>query len=239
MLKPLPCVLVIALSACRASSPTAPAPVVATPTVQTPDPVPPVVTGPRLSVLVFDGNSLTASRGGVPAYPDLIAIPSNIVTANVAARGNTTVEQDAMAPAAVDALHRDGVNLVVFWEGANDLYFGSSPQKAIENLRLYAQHRHAAGFRVILGSLFPRSDAGVPNDYEVKRQAVNAWLRANWRETAEGFIDFGADPDMGQAGQWANLTYFQADRAHLAAGGAARVAGKVAEALAVFDARIH
>jgi len=190
-------------------------------------------------LIVFDGNSLTNSRGGVPAYPSLLAIPTNITTANVSARGSTTVEQDALAATAVDALHRDGLCLVVMWEGANDLYFGATAEQAIDHLRQYAARRRAAGFVVLLASLLPRSDAGLSPNYEARRQAVNTWLRAHHQEIADGFIDIGRDPAMGAAGQELNRRYYLPDRVHLAAGGARRVARLVAAALHPYDARIR
>lgn len=229
-------IAVLALSAACSSAPLPTAPAALPPVAEVVAPAPaPAPAAPRFALVAFDGNSLTASRGGVPPYPSFIDL-HGAPSINVAASGNATPDQDRLAVANLDPQRRPGgPNLIVFWEGANDLYYGSSPQKALENLRLYVAHRHAAGFKVIIGTLLPRNDAGLPSDYETKRQAVNAALRADWQTFADGFVDLAADPDMGPAGSWQNATYFLPDRVHLNEAGARRIAAHVGAAIDRFQ----
>lgn len=195
-----------------------------------------------ITAVYFDGNSLTQSRGGVTAYPDLIGLRASdgtfIATANVSVGGSTTPQQDARAVLAIDVDQRLGDRWVVMWEGANDLYFGATAADAIAHLGAYCSHRHAAGFKVMLVSLLPRGDVGAPVTYEVNRQLVNAWLRQNWHTIAESFVDVAADVLMGHAGQETDERfYLKADRVHLNLAGAQTVAGYVAVALAVEQAK--
>jgi len=190
-----------------------------------------------LRVIVFDGNSLTASRGGVPAYPSLITVPAALQTVNVAAIGSTTVDQDRLAATNVDPWLRAGPGLVVMWEGANDLYFGATAAEAIAHLQQYAARRRAVGWTVVLATLLPRADVGLSPNYEWRRQQVNAWLRVG-RGRGDGLIDLARDPEMGQAGQERDPRFYLPDRVHLAAAGARRVARIVAAALQAYDPRI-
>lgn len=188
-----------------------------------------------IAAIYFDGNSLTQSRGGVPAYPDLIDL-RDTPSANVSVGGSTTVIQDGKATV-IDADQRPGVRWVVMWEGANDLYFGATASEAILHLGSYCEHRRAAGYKVMLLSLLPRADAGLPATYEVNRQLVNAWLRQNWKVIADKFIDVAADSKMGHAGQEFDERFFLKDRVHLNLAGAQTIAGYVAVALAEEQAK--
>jgi lysophospholipase L1-like esterase len=190
-----------------------------------------------LRVLVFDGNSLTSSRGGVPAYPSLITVPPALQTVNVAAIGSTTGDQDRLAATNVDPWLRAGPGLVVMWEGANDPYFGATAAEAIAHLQRYAARRRAVGWTVLLATLLPRADVGLSPNYEWRRQQVNAWLRVG-RGRGDGLIDLARDPEMGQAGQERDPRYYLPDRVHLAEAGARRVARIVAAALQAYDPRI-
>lgn len=184
-----------------------------------------------IAVIYFDGNSLTQSRGGVPPYPSLIDL-SQVPSANVAVGGSTTPQQDERAVTSIDADQRAGNRWVVFWEGANDLYFGASAQDTISHLIDYCANRHKAGFRVALLTLLPRSDAGLPPTYETNRQIVNDWLRDNCcHRIADALVDVALDSHMGHAGQEFDERYFLPDRVHLNLAGAQTIAGYVAVAL--------
>lgn len=188
-----------------------------------------------ISAVYFDGNSLTQSRGNpgeplVPPYPSLIDLTST-PSANVAVGGATTPQQDARATTAIDTYPYPGNRWVVMWEGSNDLYFGATAAQAIANLGTYCTNRRAAGFSVALLSLTPRFDVGLPLTFEPNRQIVNQWLRANWATIADAFVDVGADPCMGHAGQQFDERFYLLDRVHLNLAGAQTIAGYVAAAL--------
>jgi lysophospholipase L1-like esterase len=194
---------------------------------------PPPTSTPRQKVVLvaFDGNSLSGAPGGVQPYPSRIDF-HGIPSINVAAQGNSTTDQDGFAPKNLDPHYNPaGVNLLVMWEGANDLYFGASADQAIANLQTYVAHRHAVGFKVMLGTLLPRGDVGLSPDYEARRQAVNAWIRAKVGTVTEGLIDYAADPDMGPDGAEFNPRFFLPDHVHLADGGAQRIASIAQRAL--------
>ena len=77
---------------------------------------------PRLN-LAIDGNSLSIAVNGVPAYATYLPFTST----NVALGGQTTrdmIESFGDVQAAFDPAAR---NILVAWEGTNDLYVGTWP----------------------------------------------------------------------------------------------------------------
>jgi lysophospholipase L1-like esterase len=185
-------VLLVALLAvsCANQLPTAPS---ASPAPLTAAPFDPA------GIFVTDGNSLTQSRNGAVAMPDYVQAqlgsPPRLAFINAGESGHTTPQMLTTALTLVDPLYRSsGVNVLMAWEGANDLYFGASADAAFAHLREYGAARRHAGFSVFLLTLLPREDMGVPATYERDRQTVNAALRASWPDFATGLIDVAADP---------------------------------------------
>jgi lysophospholipase L1-like esterase len=177
-------------------------------------------------VVVFDGDSLTFGAGCLPYYafpngqdyPSQVAaaLPSNGTYYNVGVGGETIAAMLANGPTVVDPKLVTGAgNVVVICGGTNDIFY--SDVDPYPNIVAYCQARKTAGWKVIVGTLGPRSDTGVPADYETKRQSVNTRIRANaisggW---ADAIADFGADPTIGQAGNQTDLRYFAGDNVHL------------------------
>lgn len=135
--------------------------------------------------------------------------------------------------------------MLIAWGGTNDLYFGASAATTYSRIVTYATARKAAGWRVVILSILPRSGAATPGTFEADRQTVNASLLADFptatgqtRITSGGayadyFINIGADPTIGLAGQEANTTYY-ADLVHLTNAGYAIVADYVKKAIQLF-----
>lgn len=180
--------------------------------------------------VVVDGNSLCTSMYGVRAMTFYLSKASarDIQLTNICVGGATTPQLATGASSRVDSRLLPGaVNVLVFWEGSNDLYFGATPEAAYANLRSYAQARRAAGWRVAILTLLPRWNPETPADFEASRQYVNYMLRVNWADYADALIDVGADHVMGQRDTiWSSQWYQAFDHTHLAEGGSQRI-GKI------------
>ncbi|MCX4460564.1 SGNH/GDSL hydrolase family protein (plasmid) [Streptomyces sp. NBC_01340] len=102
-----------------------------------------------------------------------------------------------------DALGQPGVRDVILLEGINDIGNNAgpggaplTPQDLINGYRNLIQQAHAAGVRIIGGTLLPDKGAGYYSDSaEAIRQAVNTWIRTSG--AFDGVVDFEkavADP---------------------------------------------
>ncbi|MCX4409670.1 MULTISPECIES: SGNH/GDSL hydrolase family protein [unclassified Streptomyces] len=102
-----------------------------------------------------------------------------------------------------DALGQPGVRDVILLEGINDIGNNAGPggapltaQDLINGYRNLIRQAHAAGVRIIGGTLLPDKGAGYYSDSaEAIRQAVNTWIRTSG--AFDGVVDFEkavADP---------------------------------------------
>lgn len=102
--------------------------------------------------------------------------------------------------------------LIVGTLGTNDLAASSTAAETYTALQAYLAIVRAAGWRVILGTIPPRTN--LTGSKETERQAYNTLLRANYRVLGcVGVIDFAADVTFGAPG--ANLdTTLYSDGTH-------------------------
>jgi lysophospholipase L1-like esterase len=117
----------------------------------------------------------------------------------------------ADASTQIDPFCAAGNSVLLAMEGTNDMYFGASATTAYQNLAAYYAARKAAGCIVVAYTILPRSEAGVPVDFETSRQALNALLRSN-HPWADALVDIGGDTSIGQSGQETGVMYL--DRVH-------------------------
>lgn len=196
--------------------------------------------------LVFNGDSLTDGFGVPTAdhYPsqvlDLLSASYGYsYSANVAIGGQTVAQMIITAPGLVDTKYIGNLgtpNIDPFWGGTNDLYQGATAAQVITRISTYVSGRLAVGWKVIVLSILPRSQTGLPVTFEADRQTVNASLRATYPNATAYpriytgaspgviFCDVGDDPTIGQPGDELNLTYYF-DGVHLTQAGYAIVAG--------------
>jgi lysophospholipase L1-like esterase len=198
--------------------------------------------------IVFDGDSLTFGYGGMPygGFPHGQDFPSQVVGSlpaegsyyNVGVGGETIATMLANAPTAVDPKLAAGrTNVCVLAGGSNDIFYTDADPYA--NIVAYCQARRAAGWKMVVCTITPRSDTSLPADFETKRQSVNSRLRANWQGYADALADFGNDASIGQAGQSSDTRYYAGDGAHHNVNGYAIRAGYVLSALASLGVRGH
>lgn len=144
---------------------------------------------------------------------------------------------EGIGPKAIDRFARDvleatNVRAAVILLGINDINIGPtipgqdvSAQQVIEGLTTMVRAGQAAGKRVFLATIMPNkgftrypfTEAG-----EAKRQAVNAWIRAN--SLANGFNDFDAIVRNPADPTTINPAYDSGDGLHLNDAGAKALA---------------
>ena len=188
-------------------------------------------------LVVFDGCSLVDDAGvmpedGMPAQV-MALLPGGLDMNNLGVGGQSTQMMAADAATEVDPLYDAGrpANILVCWEGTNDLIYGSArpydARQAYRHLAAYCKARQRAGFRVVICTVLPRGRSAA--FYEA-RNALNAELRANWRSFADALADVAANKTIGADGAETDTTYYR-DTVHLTAAGYAIVAGVVADAV--------
>ncbi len=104
-------------------------------------------------------------------------------------------------------------------EGGNDLYFNGNVTDAYNRLVTYYSARKAAGWKVVAGTVLYRNWSGVTvtpggdtwSQYNVKVDALNALIRANWASFSNALADINAAPELDDPN---DLTYFTSDKVH-------------------------
>ncbi len=172
--------------------------------------------------IVFDGNSICLGQSGtenslVTEVGSILSIQGQQIK-NYAIIGQNTTSMVTNGAANIDPLYDSGKiakrNIVVCFEGTNELWptggTASATQTAIQD---YCDDRQAAGWKVVVGTILPRTVGGNTN-FEADRQTVNTWLRNNYTNFADALADCGGDATIGAAGANTNGTYYS-DGTHL------------------------
>ncbi len=189
----------------------------------------------RPGVVVWDGGSIIAGHPSEPPYTfpaqTLSMVPrscESFVSASSGARIDDMLEE---GPTEVDARFQPeaDLNVCLVLAGGGDFRAGVTATSMYESLREYCEQRHAAGFRVIVLTVLPchRTDT-----FEVTRLVFNAMLRAGWDDFADGLVDLGADPRIGDTGDEYDAQFYLADQLHLTTAGNAVMASVAAPVLA-------
>jgi lysophospholipase L1-like esterase len=121
-----------------------------------------------------------------------------------------------------DVLGVTGATDVIILEGLNDIGFGVDPapfqavsaQQIIDSIAAAVAKAQARGLKAFVGTLLPYRGAGYfSEDGETKRQAVNAWIRAN-SAGADGVIDFAQVMASAADASVMNPAYDSGDHLH-------------------------
>ncbi|WP_327154002.1 SGNH/GDSL hydrolase family protein [Streptomyces tubercidicus] len=101
-----------------------------------------------------------------------------------------------------DVLAQPSVRTVVVFEGINDVRWGTSSDEVIAGLRALAGRAHERGLRVVAATIAPcEGYHDCTPAVEARRQAVNAFLRADHGAVFDATLDFDAvvrDPQRPQ-----------------------------------------
>lgn len=202
---------------------------------------------------MFDGDSITYGSGlTIPpdkTYPTQVAdlMGGGFSSVNMGAPAQTLLWMQQNGRSRIDSLFNNstGENVVVIFAGTNDYVLGSDNTAVYGLTKDYCQERKAAGWRVVVVGMLPRSNQ--PASFETYRQAIRTQMLADFAVSAginiwkggpaayaDYFIDLGGDATIGQAGQSSNTTYYL-DGTHLTNAGCAIVAGYVKNAISLFN----
>jgi lysophospholipase L1-like esterase len=176
--------------------------------------------------IVIDGNSITRGYGdGEVSSPNLAVISAGLGQydyINLASNGSATTNLILSAGNKIDALYEPempGKNICIFWEGTNDISQGKTDTQAYNNIKSYCQARKAIGWKVIIGTLPPRTYLGAANQ-EAYRLSVNTIILENalsegW---ADAIADIASDEVMGNIDTTYDRDYYY-DRLHMTPAG--------------------
>lgn len=180
--------------------------------------------------VIFDGNSMTDEDSST--YPSTAFAAFGGVAwlyCNFGISGQITPTMTANAPTHIDPLYDASLtqNIVIVWEGTNDLKQGATAAAAYANLVAYCQARQAAGWTVIILTILPRSGVGTPPTFNADRATINTNIRNNYATFAAAVADVAANTDIGEDGDSDNPLYYS-DGTHMTTAGYNIVAGIVA-----------
>lgn len=198
-----------------------------------------VVAMESLDRVVCDGDSITFGTNLTvsQSYPSVLsaALDDRYVVTNFGVPSQTVADMSSdfatqIAPLSGNVWQR---KILVAFGGSNDISIGAaSAATLISRIQSYCATARAAGYLIILCTILPRSNASTPGTFEADRQTVNTWIRANYATVADGLADLAADTRIGDAGDELDTTYYQVDKVHPTATGAAVIAEIVQGAIA-------
>lgn len=198
--------------------------------------------------LIFEGDSMTAgywatAPGG--SYPEQLKVglgsKSGDYIFNIGISGRRLAAEIPSATSGVDLLFLPGsTETYTNWIGTNDLHAElKSGTDLVADYKTYMAGRKTAGAQnLIVCTLLPASDTGIPASFETERQAFNASLRADFSVAtsdarvwlpgpgityANVLADYAADSRIGDAGDELNTTYYY-DKLHMVDAGYAIIA---------------
>jgi len=135
-------------------------------------------------------------------YTNLAVVNEGIGSDRVLTDG-TPNDRSGATPSALtrwgyDALQRAGVKYIILLEGVNDIDAATSPRgpvisaaDLINGYKTLVNRAHAAGVKVIIGTLTPFGDsANWSTTGQQIHDDVNAWIRAGTANGFDGFVDF-------------------------------------------------
>jgi hypothetical protein len=178
--------------------------------------------------IVFDGNSLIAGSlvTDVP-YKVIADLGSPWAGTNVGVGGRGGADMIPVASQYVDIHYnaRRVKNILVYWEGRNDLTT-LTPAQAYANTQTYCLARQAIGWKVIVLTLsLATGDGETRTDYD-------DLLIAGWSGFADAIARIDQDPEIGDAGDPTDPVYYQVGGVHLTPAGYAIVATLIEAAIA-------
>jgi lysophospholipase L1-like esterase len=190
--------------------------------------------------IVCEGDSLTVglnlaatSRSTYPFQLALLYTDNRMVAVyNDAVSAQTIDDMDAQTSVTATYDSRKGNQVLVVWAGTNDIYFGNTAAGTYALLSAYCAARRAEGYKVVVLTALPRSNAGTPGDFNTTRATFNTSIRAGWATFADALADVAADSRIGDNGDELDTTYYDADKVHMNATGYGVIASIVKAAIA-------
>ena len=106
-------------------------------------------------------------------------------------------------------------NTLTVWSGTNDIAVsGRTAAATYADLVSYCQAARAAGFKVIVLTMLPRTTGG--SGTETSRQTYNGLILAGWPTFADALADVGGNSTiLGAPNAYTNTVYYFTDQIHL------------------------
>lgn len=175
--------------------------------------------------IVIDGNSMAVGDSGGEVKATETSVTDAGLTSydyiNMAFNGATVTDLTSVAGARVDPLYETDLgtkNILVFWEGINEITAGKTDVQCYNNIKAYCTARKLKGWKIIVGTLTPRNGGAGGGNQETYRLSVNTMIR-NAKIAEETWLDevadVGGDATIGTS---VNATYY-ADGIHLTPAG--------------------
>jgi hypothetical protein len=162
-------------------------------------------------VLVWEGGSIIAGAGATRGLEltgqTLARMDHTCRSFKSTSPGRKVEDMIAQAPVNVDT-HYDpdaDTDICIVMAGGGDFVVGADLETVYGGLQVYCAARRAAGFKVVVLPLLPRS---TPEGFNAARNTYNAELREHWASFADGLADFVTDPRIGADGANLNPLYF-------------------------------
>lgn len=192
--------------------------------------------------VVMEGDSLLQQLGGINSYFGTGSVPA-LTTVNGLSVSPATGQNVAVAgytiqnmrdnPGRLQTVYRReaGINIAIVLAGTNTLTTKTVAETYSE-LEAYCKHLRNTGWRVVLVGLLSRGGSNGNGTYDSQVGAVNAFLRQNWAQLADRFIDWGVingGSNEFNTGGYSNSTYYTtSDQLHQQVAGAQKLAGYIA-----------
>jgi lysophospholipase L1-like esterase len=188
----------------------------------------PITTLADTGVVLCEGDSITAGfgAGAANSYPTLMSssLHGTPSVLNPSRPGDTIVDLASQAADWQTPYRPDVPAINVLWIGTNDLMYSTDGPTTFAALKAVCLERRALGWKVIVLTCMPRTDAG-SSSHATRYLIYNALIRSQWVEFADAMVDVVADPRLANS---ANTAFFSTDKVHLNAAGQAVVASLVA-----------
>lgn len=146
-------------------------------------------------IYVAEGDSITQGTGNM-SYADytLADTPYAFRYSKAAVNGSVLVPDIVPRAPAVDALATSTINILSVMATSGII---TDTAQWLSDYADYLDARRAAGYKVILCTITPRSD---PGTFEAARITANSTLRTWVGTHCDALCDFGADPIVGAEG---------------------------------------
>lgn len=168
------------------------------------------------SNILFDGDSMSLGVNGLGWFgfssivPELMGFPAQ--AKNTGVNGQTMATLESNYPTTIAPLINTHTpnNILVVLAGTNDAVAGATAAATWTNLQSYITAATADGWKVIAVTMLPRGPA-----VESFRISYNNLMRAGAVTAgAVAVCDIASDPNIGQAGDNTNTTYYFGDQIH-------------------------
>lgn len=161
--------------------------------------------------ILAQGDSITYGFDGVSGqwranYPNTLANSTGINVLNKASSGDTAAAIDTNYAAEIGTYYNASTrDVLILLIGTNDLGGGATAAAVQASIQSIVTKSQATGYKVVVGTILPRSDGTWSAPKETQRLAVNTWILSTLAPTISRVVDFASIPLMANP---ADTTYY-------------------------------